>query len=119
MRIPSFLMARLLALLALAMAAAAPAQAGQPIAIAGTAERSATAGGPLELHKAVMPAVQNALRADDFKKGGGGKAPVPFHTGSVSAGADAGGLSLWSPSRKGDLRQSAARANRARGPPRI
>lgn len=112
-------MARLLALLALAMAAAAPAQAGQPVAFAETGEHGATAGGPLELHKAVMPAVQNALRADDFKKGGGGKAPVPFHTGSVSTGADADGLSLWSPSQAGDLRQSAAWANRARGPPSI
>ncbi|GGD81621.1 hypothetical protein GCM10010990_34470 [Croceicoccus mobilis] len=112
-------MFRLLALLALAMAAAAPAQAGQPVAIAGTGEHGATAGGPLEWHKAIMPAVQNALRADDFKKGGGGKATVPFHTGSVSAGADADGQSLWFPSRAGDLRQSAPRANRARGPPRI
>lgn len=112
-------MFRLLALLALAMAAAAPAQAGQPIAIAGTAERSATAGGPLELHKAVMPAVQNAWRADDSTKVGGGKAPVPFHTVLVSAGALKACQSRWLPSRSNGVDQSAARANQARGPPRI
>ena len=111
-------MFRLLALLALAMAVAAPAQAGQPFAIARTGERSATAGGPLEWHKAVMPAVQHAWRADDSVMGGGGKAPVPFPPASVSAEADKARQTRWLPSRSNGVRQAGARANRARGPPR-
>lgn len=109
----------LLALLAQAMAAAAPAQAGQPFAIASVGEHGATTGGPLELHKAVMPAVQNAWRADDSTRGGGGKAPVPFPPASVSAGAHKARQTRWLPSRSNGVRQSAPLANRARGPPRI
>ena len=111
-------MFRLVALLALAMAPAASVQAAQPLAIAGTGEHDATAGGPLELHKAVMPALQNAWRADDPKTGGGGKTPVPIRPGSDRALPIKAGHARWLSSQADGVRQSAARTNWARGPPR-
>lgn len=113
-------MFRLLALIALALASAAPVQAEQSFAIANIGEYGATEGGPLlDLHRAVMPAVQDAWRADDSKTGGGGKTPVPIRPASHHAlPIKAEHIRLQSSQQDG-VRQSGTRANRARAPPHI
>ncbi|WP_230281575.1 hypothetical protein [Croceicoccus sp. Ery15] len=119
MRILPLLMFRLLALVALALASAAPAQGGQAVSVTSTGERSAAAGGPLELRKAVIPALQNAWRDGDSKTGGGGKAPVPVWPASHHAQPDMSGTTRWHSKPAAGMRQSAAQANRARAPPRV